>query len=102
MTGELTPVHIIDPYQPSIYCRANDYAVAHEAMSLLGINKNILTDCTEIMPASVDLKPLAIKTTGKQSVDPTSNPSSSRRRSRNSGPFGFELGRFGCFIWALG
>ncbi|KAJ6453839.1 heme peroxidase [Mycena vitilis] len=27
-----------------------DYAVAHEKMSLLGINKNILTDCTEILP----------------------------------------------------
>ena len=74
MTGELTPFRILYPHQPSIWCRANDYAVAHEAMSLLGINKNILTDCTEIMPASIDLKPLAIKTTGKQPVDPTIDP----------------------------
>ncbi|KAH8827868.1 heme peroxidase [Flagelloscypha sp. PMI_526] len=35
---------------------AREYADAHEKMSLLGLDKNSLTDCTEIMPLSIDLK----------------------------------------------
>lgn len=41
-------------------------------MSLLGIDKNLLTDCTEILPSSIDLGNLAVSTSnsGKAPLDP--------------------------------
>jgi hypothetical protein len=44
-------------------------------MSLLGIDKNTLTDCTEILPLSIDLKNLAVgSSSGKAPTDPTIDP----------------------------
>jgi hypothetical protein len=56
--------------------RAREYAAAHEKMSLLGLNKNSLTDCTEILPQSIDLKNLAVSSSnsGKQPTDPVIDP----------------------------
>ncbi|KAJ7907643.1 heme peroxidase [Mycena leptocephala] len=55
---------------------AREYAAAHEKMSLLGLNKNSLTDCTEILPQSIDLKNLAVSSSnsGKQPTDPVIDP----------------------------
>ncbi|KAJ7684142.1 heme peroxidase [Mycena polygramma] len=55
---------------------AEEYADAHEKMSLLGFNKNALTDCTELLPQSIDLKNLAVSSSGKgkQPTDPTIDP----------------------------
>ncbi|KAJ6566884.1 heme peroxidase [Mycena capillaripes] len=53
---------------------AQEYSAAHEKMSLLGLNKNTLTDCTEILPQSIDLKNLAVSSSGKQPTDPTIDP----------------------------
>ncbi|KAJ7648933.1 heme peroxidase, partial [Mycena polygramma] len=45
--------------------RTTDYAAAHEKMSLLGQDVTDLTDCSEILPVSIDLAPLAeVTTTG--------------------------------------
>ncbi|KAJ6471628.1 heme peroxidase [Mycena vitilis] len=42
-----------------------DYAAAHAKMSLLGQDVTDLTDCSEILPVSIDLAPLAeVTTTG--------------------------------------
>ncbi|KAJ6582252.1 heme peroxidase [Mycena capillaripes] len=51
---------------------AREYADAHEKMSLLGYDKNTLTDCTEVMPQMIDLKNLALSSSnsGKQTADP--------------------------------
>ncbi|KAJ7444045.1 hypothetical protein FB451DRAFT_1413411 [Mycena latifolia] len=47
------------------------YSAAHEKMSLLGIEKNTLTHCTEILPQSIDLKNLAVgSSSGKAPTDP--------------------------------
>ncbi|KAJ7640715.1 heme peroxidase [Mycena polygramma] len=54
-----------------------EYAAAHEKMSLLGMNKNTLTDCTEIMPSLIDLKNLAVgsSSSGKQTTaEPIMDP----------------------------
>jgi len=45
-----------------------DYRFAHEKMSLLGLNLEDLTDCTEVLPASIDLPPLQ---NAAGDVDPT-------------------------------
>ncbi|KAF7357156.1 Peroxidase [Mycena sanguinolenta] len=41
----------------------SDYVTAHKAMSILGQNPATLTDCSEILPASIDLTPLEETTT---------------------------------------
>ncbi|KAJ6483154.1 heme peroxidase [Mycena sanguinolenta] len=59
-----------------------DYISAHEAMSILGQNVALLTDCSEILPASIDLTPLEETTSskgggggsGKPSTDPVIDP----------------------------
>ncbi|KAJ6577808.1 heme peroxidase [Mycena capillaripes] len=52
-----------------------EYAAAHEKMSLLGLDKNTLTDCTEIMPQSIDLSTATTTSnSGKQPTDPTLDP----------------------------
>ncbi|KAJ6577846.1 heme peroxidase [Mycena capillaripes] len=52
-----------------------EYAAAHEKMSLLGLDKNTLTDCTEIMPQSIDLSTVTTTSnSGKQPTDPTVDP----------------------------
>ncbi|KAJ7169217.1 heme peroxidase [Mycena crocata] len=52
-----------------------EYADAHEKMSLLGIDPTTLTDCSEILPLSIDLEPLAVpKGSGKPPTDPTIDP----------------------------
>jgi hypothetical protein len=40
--------------------RGCEYADTHEKMSLLGADKSALTDCTEILPQSIDLKDLSV------------------------------------------
>lgn len=37
-----------------------DYAIAHEKMSLLGVDRSRLTRCTEILPPKIDLGPLFV------------------------------------------
>ncbi|KAJ7701171.1 hypothetical protein B0H17DRAFT_199785 [Mycena rosella] len=58
-----------------------EYATAHEKMSLLGLEKRSLTECTETLPQSIDLKNLSVSSygSGKAPTDPTTP---SRRRSR--------------------
>jgi len=51
-----------------------EYSAAHEQMSLLGQNVADLTDCTEVLPASISLAPLAEPTTGTPPTDPTIDP----------------------------
>ncbi|KAJ6577813.1 heme peroxidase [Mycena capillaripes] len=52
-----------------------EYAAAHEKMSLLGLDKNTLTDCTEIMPQSIDLSTVTTSSSsGKQPTDSTVDP----------------------------
>ncbi|KAJ7583044.1 heme peroxidase [Mycena floridula] len=56
-----------------------EYSAAHEKMSLLGYNKNSLTDCSEILPQSIDLKNLATGNGNSgpgnsNNVDPTIDP----------------------------
>ncbi|KAJ7679448.1 heme peroxidase [Mycena polygramma] len=52
-----------------------EYADAHLKMSLLGINQKSLTDCSEILPQSIDLTNLAVSSgSGKQPTDPTIDP----------------------------
>ncbi|KAJ7724294.1 heme peroxidase [Mycena olivaceomarginata] len=55
-----------------------EYADAHEKMSLLGVDQTTLTDCTEILPLSIDLKDLAVSSSdsdsGKQPTDPVIDP----------------------------
>ncbi|KAJ6566869.1 heme peroxidase [Mycena capillaripes] len=53
-----------------------DYAGAHEKMSLLGVNKKTLVDCSEVLPLPIDLKNLAVSTSGKgkQAADPMIDP----------------------------
>jgi hypothetical protein len=47
-----------------------DYAVAHEKMSLLGQDKRRMTRCTEILPPKIDLGPLFVdKDAGMESDD---------------------------------
>ncbi|KAJ6526674.1 heme peroxidase [Mycena capillaripes] len=48
-----------------------EYAAAHEKMSLLGFDKNTLTDCSEVLPLPIDLKNTYVATSGKQPTDPT-------------------------------
>nr|WKW47683.1 cIIp protein 2 [Flammulina filiformis] len=48
----------------------NEYAKAHEKMSLLGYDKNSLTECTEILPEEIDLEKLVDDDDG----DPIINP----------------------------
>ncbi|KAJ6568004.1 heme peroxidase [Mycena vulgaris] len=54
------------------------YAAAHQKMSLLGLDVTDLTDCSEILPLSIDLKPLVVTSTGaasnKQVTDPVIDP----------------------------
>ncbi|KAJ7111415.1 heme peroxidase [Mycena epipterygia] len=53
----------------------NEYSAAHEKMSLLGVDKSTLTDCTEILPLSIDLTNLAVASgSGKAPTDPTIDP----------------------------
>jgi hypothetical protein len=58
--------------------RGREYADAHEKMSLLGVDQTTLTDCTEILPLSIDLKDLAVSSSdsdsGKQPTDPVIDP----------------------------
>ncbi|KAJ7302403.1 heme peroxidase [Mycena albidolilacea] len=51
-----------------------EYADAHEKMSLLGVDQTTLTDCTEILPLSIDLKDLAVSSSGQQPTDPAIDP----------------------------
>jgi len=54
---------------------ASEYAAAHEKMSLLGVDQSTLTDCSEILPLSINLKNLAVgSSSGKAPVDPTIDP----------------------------
>ncbi|KAJ6582321.1 heme peroxidase [Mycena capillaripes] len=55
---------------------AREYADAHEKMSLLGYDRNTLTDCTEVMPQMIALKNLAVSSSnpGKQTAEPTIDP----------------------------
>jgi hypothetical protein len=54
--------------------RGREYADAHEKMSLLGVDQTTLTDCTEILPLSIDLKDLAVSSSGQQPTDPVIDP----------------------------
>jgi hypothetical protein len=56
--------------------RIREYADAHEKMSLLGLDATDLTDCSEILPLSIDLKNLAVVATGsgKPVTDPVIDP----------------------------
>lgn len=57
------------------YHRGREYADAHLKMSLLGINQKLLTDCSEILPLSIDLTNLFTSSgSGQPPVDPTINP----------------------------
>ncbi|KAJ7141783.1 heme peroxidase [Mycena crocata] len=49
-----------------------DYAAAHAKMSLLGVNKNTLTDCTEILPPPIVLTKLV--SGNKKATDPNIDP----------------------------
>ncbi|KAJ7321600.1 heme peroxidase [Mycena albidolilacea] len=52
-----------------------DYAAAHEKISLLGLDVTDFTDCSEILPVSIDLAPLAeITTVGGGSNKPVTDP----------------------------
>ncbi|KAJ7664490.1 heme peroxidase [Mycena polygramma] len=54
---------------------AREYADAHLKMSLLGVDQKTLTDCSEILPQSIDLTNLAVSSSsGKQPTDPTIDP----------------------------
>ncbi|KAJ6548562.1 heme peroxidase [Mycena capillaripes] len=52
---------------------AREYADAHEKMSLLGYDKETLTECTEVMPQMIDLKNLAVSSSNS-TTDPTIDP----------------------------
>ncbi|KAJ6532491.1 heme peroxidase [Mycena capillaripes] len=53
----------------------SDYADAHEKMSLLGFSANDLTDCSEILPLSIDITILEEATNGgKPPTDPVIDP----------------------------
>ncbi|KAF8896040.1 heme peroxidase [Infundibulicybe gibba] len=58
---------------------AREYADAHEKMSLLGQNKNSLTDCTELLPEEIDLKNLAVGSNSGSGKTP-SNPTIDRTK----------------------
>ncbi|KAJ7687247.1 hypothetical protein B0H17DRAFT_1203718 [Mycena rosella] len=53
-------------------------SATHEKMSLLGIDKNTFTDCTELLRLSINLKNLAVSSpssgSGKAPTDPTIDP----------------------------
>ncbi|KAJ6566752.1 heme peroxidase [Mycena capillaripes] len=51
-----------------------EYSAAHEKMSLLGFNKNTLTDCSEVLPLPIDLKNAYVTSSGKQPTDPAVDP----------------------------
>ncbi|KAJ7663660.1 hypothetical protein B0H17DRAFT_304771 [Mycena rosella] len=51
-----------------------DYAAAHEKMSLLGIEKTTLTDCTELLPQPINLATVQVATSGGKVVDPAIDP----------------------------
>ncbi|KAJ7623883.1 heme peroxidase [Mycena polygramma] len=52
-----------------------EYADAHLKMSLLGIDQKGLTDCSEILPQSIDITNLAASSgSGKQATNPTIDP----------------------------
>ncbi|KAJ7896672.1 heme peroxidase [Mycena olivaceomarginata] len=53
-----------------------EYADVHEKMSLLGVNKSTLTDCTEVLPQCINLKDLSVSSSnsGKQPTDPVIDP----------------------------
>ncbi|KAF7353995.1 Peroxidase [Mycena venus] len=53
---------------------AREYANAHEKMSLLGLDQSTLTDCSEILPLSIDLKDLSTSSSGQQPTDPVIDP----------------------------
>jgi len=55
---------------------AAEYAAAHEKMSLLGLDVTDLTDCSEILPLSIDITTLTIAATGggKPATDPLVDP----------------------------
>lgn len=40
-------------------------------MTLFGIDKSTLTDCSEVLPLPIDLKNTYVTTSGKQPTDPT-------------------------------
>ncbi|KAJ6528946.1 heme peroxidase [Mycena capillaripes] len=53
----------------------SDYVDAHEKMSLLGFSANDLTDCSEILPLSIDITTLEEATNGgKPPTDPVIDP----------------------------
>ncbi|KAJ7583045.1 heme peroxidase [Mycena floridula] len=52
----------------------NDYSDAHERMSLLGYDSSTLTDCSEILPTSIDLTDLAVANANAGKADPTIDP----------------------------
>ncbi|KAF9033738.1 heme peroxidase [Hymenopellis radicata] len=51
---------------------AQEYADAHAKMSLVGQSKAALTECTEILPAEIDLENLIVA--GDNSADPAVDP----------------------------
>lgn len=51
-----------------------DYAVAHEQMSLLGVDRSRLTRCTEILPPKIDLGPLFVDRDEGMSSDEDGDP----------------------------
>ncbi|KAJ7321597.1 heme peroxidase [Mycena albidolilacea] len=55
---------------------ASEYAAAHEKMSLLGVDVTDLTDCSEILPLSIDITTLTVASTGggKPATDPLVDP----------------------------
>jgi hypothetical protein len=61
-----------------LFFRARQYADAHEKMSLLGLNQNSLTDCTEILPTEINLENLSTGSNkgggNNQNTDPTIDP----------------------------
>ncbi|KAJ7689785.1 heme peroxidase [Mycena rosella] len=66
---------IMQQYRATTTATGQDYSAAHEKMSLLGIDKNTLTDCSEILPLPIDLKNLAVGTgSGKAPTDPAIDP----------------------------
>jgi hypothetical protein len=52
-------------------CRDEDYRAAHVKMMLLGQDITTLQNCTELMPASINLTNLTVLTSTGYQVDPT-------------------------------
>ncbi|KAJ7364864.1 hypothetical protein DFH08DRAFT_950416 [Mycena albidolilacea] len=60
-------------------------------MSLLGVDKSGLTDCTEILPQSVDLKDFSVSSSnsGKQLTDPVIDPA--KLEAEHGGAYGTRI-----------